>query len=228
MSPARRSVAGVVLIVMLATLAQRWTTARATDAEPAEITVKTGEWFYDPGELKLSPSSAVTVTLRHGGSEMTPHDIVFELDDGRRVASARITGGESDSVGFMTPAMSGSYVFYCSVDDHRSRGMEGRLVIDAAADDTPSPGTTATEDVPTATATMTAPPTHTLSTEDLVAYLPRVLRDPSPIPTASPTASNTPAPSLTPAPSTLTARPPATATNTPARPTTFPGPYPAP
>lgn len=135
----------------------------------AVFTVKTGEWYYDPKELKVAPSAAVSLTLVHEGSAQIPHDIYFVLEDGRVAATAKIRGGEMDRLAFVAPAVAGEYVFYCSVGNHRSRGMEGKLIVTGGGGATPEPGQTPTaapSDPPTRqpepTATGTGPqPTGT-------------------------------------------------------------------
>ena len=67
------------------------------------------------------------------------------MENGRVAASQRIKGGETDVLGFAAPAEPGEYVFYCSVGNHRSRGMEGKLIVTGAGTVVvPSPGITAT------------------------------------------------------------------------------------
>lgn len=79
---------------------------------PVVMTIKTGEWFYEPKEVSVASSSALSLTLEHVGSASIPHDIVFELADGQKVASKRITGGQQDALAFTAPAQAGEYVFY--------------------------------------------------------------------------------------------------------------------
>jgi plastocyanin len=106
--------------------------------EAAPVTVKTGEWFYDPKELTAATAETMTLTLEHVGSPNIPHDIFFELDGGRTVGSERIQGGATTSLSFMTPSEPGEYVFYCSVGNHRSRGMEGKLIVGGVVEPTMS------------------------------------------------------------------------------------------
>ncbi len=122
------------------------------------LTVKTGEWYYDPKEITVAPATAVSLTLVHEGSASIPHDIVFELGGELKAASARIRGGETDKLGFTAPLAPGEYVFYCSVGNHRSRGMEGKLIVTGPGGATPEPGLTPTAPPPT-----TVPPEPTAS-----------------------------------------------------------------
>ena len=150
---------------------------------PVMLTVKTGEWFYDPKEIAVAASAVVSLTLEHVGSTSIPHDIVFELADGTKAASKRIRGGEKDVLGFTAPAAAGSYVFFCSVGNHRSRGMEGTLII------TGDGGTVLPSPVVTDEGTRLPPsgktPTITVSLRAL--YMPRAAQSLYQQPTITPT-----------------------------------------
>ena len=194
-----------------------------TGQGPTQLSVKTGEWFYEPKEFNVAASSTVSLTLEHVGSPTIPHDIVFELAGAQKVSSRRILGGETDVFGFEAPTEPGEYIFYCSVGNHRARGMEGKLVVTGPGSVDPSPmmtdvgtgtptvETTATENLPSAvTPTVTATPRP--------AYMPMVFRDPTATatptvtlsPTATPTNTSLPTSTITATavPPTNTSRPP--------------------
>lgn len=162
---------------------------------PVVLTVKTGEWFYEPKEISVASSSAVSLTLEHVGSVTIPHDIVFELADGQKAASKRIMGGQTDVLGFTAPAQAGEYVFYCSVGNHRARGMEGKLIVAASGSAEPSPMMTDVgTPTPEATATSVPLPTASSTPKPRPAFMPLVFRDPTATRTPTPTPSNTPVP----------------------------------
>ncbi|MBK8540997.1 MAG: hypothetical protein IPL60_13500 [Ardenticatenia bacterium] len=150
---------------------------------------------HEPKEISVNSSSPVSLTLEHVGSVTIPHDIVFELADGKKSASKRIMGGQTDVLGFTAPAQAGEYVFYCSVGNHRSRGMEGKLIVAESGSAGPSPMMT---DVGTLTpeATATRAAAHGLQATPMPrpAFMPLVFRDPTATRTATPTPSNTPVP----------------------------------
>ncbi|MCE7939798.1 MAG: ScyD/ScyE family protein, partial [Chloroflexi bacterium CFX6] len=81
--------------------------------------------------LSAEVDEDLTVNLKNVGA--APHDIVFELDGGRVERTAVIRGGENASVTFQTPLTPGEYVYYCSVGNHRARGMEGKLTVTASS-----------------------------------------------------------------------------------------------
>ncbi len=140
------------------------------------LLVKTGEWYYEPKEIGVESSTVVSLTLQHEGSATIPHDIVFELDGGRKAASNKIRGGETDALGFVAPAEPGEYVFYCSVGNHRSRGMEGKLVVTGPGGVVPTPAATSTTMGPEPTATP-LPPTEPPGTDRWSINLPMLFKE---------------------------------------------------
>lgn len=89
-----------------------------------EITVSGDEYSFSPNSLALTAGEQVKVTFKNTGN--LPHNFVItELG----VSTKTIPGGQEDSVTF-TVDKSGTYAFFCSVGDHRQRGMEGELRAD--------------------------------------------------------------------------------------------------
>jgi hypothetical protein len=78
--------------------------------------------------FSIEVGSDTVIELSNAGN--APHDITFELDDGRVVASPVIRGGETATLEFVAPTQPGQYVFYCSVGEHRARGMVGELTVE--------------------------------------------------------------------------------------------------
>ena len=175
----------VGLVGMLAVTAGH---AASRTLAASSFEVKTGEWYYDPKEISVAASSMVSITLQHVGSASIPHDIKFELGNGRVAASKRINGGGTDVLGFAAPAEPGEYVFYCSVGNHRSRGMEGKLVVTGSGTVVvPSPGSTETAEptsgIPTTVTPSPRPselpssPTPGAKPTRWWTYLPQLLRN---------------------------------------------------
>lgn len=114
---------------MIAAGAALIATGIATQAAPSAktIDVDASDYKFAPGAMEAETSESITINLKNVGARR--HDIVFELDNGRREATTQINGGQSASVTFLAPAATGEYVFYCSVGQHRALGMEGKLTI---------------------------------------------------------------------------------------------------
>jgi hypothetical protein len=116
---------------------------------------------FDKDEFWALPSEPVTVTFANG-DPFASHNIVFELDAGRQVASKVIGLGLSDKLTFVAPAILGDYPYYSSADDDRANGMTGTLHVGVQPSATPPP-TTPVPGSPTSsrTPTVTRTPTGT-------------------------------------------------------------------
>jgi plastocyanin len=91
----------------------------------AAVSVTAVEFAFQPSTLTVSPGR-VTFTLRNGGQ--FPHNITIEgIGD---VIPENVMGGQTAS-GAVTLAP-GTYTFWCPVDAHRDRGMEGTLIVAGA------------------------------------------------------------------------------------------------
>ncbi len=86
-----------------------------------------------PANPTLSPATldgeaGATVTLDFTNNDQNPlvgHNWVLEGVEG--AATDTVQPGESTDVTFQLPLEPGDYTFYCSIGDHRDRGMEGVL-----------------------------------------------------------------------------------------------------
>lgn len=109
----------------------------STPAAPAPVTLSvatSGTYPVDPGfaPATLSAPSGAAVTVEFENADQNPvtmHDWVLEGVDGAAVGA--IGGGETASATFTAPAP-GEYAYFCSIGDHRARGMEGTLTVTAA------------------------------------------------------------------------------------------------
>ncbi|MGQ0536844.1 MAG: cupredoxin domain-containing protein [Methanobacteriota archaeon] len=104
------------------------TTANETTENVTLEIVATGvfplESTYDRDYLE-APAGAL-VTLGFWNQDPYPfvvHTWVLEGVDGAE--TEELEPGDSTSIVFYAPATPGDYAFYCRVDDHRERGMEG-------------------------------------------------------------------------------------------------------
>jgi plastocyanin len=95
-----------------------------SEAEVKDIIVEGSEFSYNPSSISLKAGEGVRLTFNNVGT--VPHNLVI---DELGVTTKTIDPGESDTVEF-TATDSGSYTFYCSVDSHRARGMEGELMVE--------------------------------------------------------------------------------------------------
>jgi plastocyanin len=86
---------------------------------------------YDPADLQVPAGAVVTVTFNNEDpNPVVSHNWVVEGIAG--AASDNIGSGETVTFDFTAPLQAGEYAFYCSIGDHRDRGMEGMLSVTVA------------------------------------------------------------------------------------------------
>lgn len=102
--------------------------ADSTAAGGSTVELAAHDYRFDPVELTTSPGEEMRVELVNKGEQ--PHSIEFHLEgEAEAELSSRVAAGETGSLTFTAPEKPGRYVYYCPVADHRSRGMEGTLVV---------------------------------------------------------------------------------------------------
>jgi plastocyanin len=95
-----------------------------SETEVKDITVEGSEFSYSPSSINLMAGEPVRLTFNNIGT--VAHNLVI---DELGVTTKTVTPGESDTVEF-TPDKSGTFTFYCSIDSHRARGMEGEVMVE--------------------------------------------------------------------------------------------------
>lgn len=109
-------------------------TANLTKTLPPAVSLKvstSGVYPINPGfeqkTLEATEGANVTVDFTNADpNPVTMHDWVVEGVTG--AATEQVGSGESSTVSFLAPK-AGEYKYYCSVGDHRARGMEGTLTV---------------------------------------------------------------------------------------------------
>jgi plastocyanin len=107
------------------------------------LTVHAGEWWFDPAVIALPLGEPVRIELVNDGEVL--HDLKIDDLDAEDVASEGtgplsaaegelFVGAESGEAGTLvfTPREAGTFAFYCTIQPHRSLGMEGTLVVEPA------------------------------------------------------------------------------------------------
>jgi plastocyanin len=87
-----------------------------------EIAVSASSFAFDPDEIEVTVSEDVAIVLT---STDILHDFTIDDLDAHVAAAA----GET-ATGGLRADEPGSYTFYCTVQGHRSAGMEGTLVVE--------------------------------------------------------------------------------------------------
>jgi len=99
------------------------TPTTATTGNVVEATVSGSEFKFAPNAISAKKGDTVRVLFKNTGSMF--HDFVI---DEFGVATSQLSEGEEEEVEFVA-SKSGSFEFYCSVDDHRAKGMKGTLLV---------------------------------------------------------------------------------------------------
>ncbi len=89
-----------------------------------EITVEGSEFSFKPKGIELAKGDRVKLTFKNVGRQS--HNFVI---DELEIETKTIPGGSSDTIEFVAEE-SGTFEFYCSVDNHKSFGMKGEMGVE--------------------------------------------------------------------------------------------------
>lgn len=108
------------------------TPAAGSVAESTDSSITTGvkefsltgsSFKFEPAEVKVNKGDTVKITFVNAGGF---HDFNIE---GYDVKTKQGNGPSEETVTFVA-GKAGEFPFYCSVGQHRSKGMEGKLVVE--------------------------------------------------------------------------------------------------
>ena len=87
------------------------------------ISVEGGGFYFKPNEIRVKAGEKVKIVFTNAGGN---HDFVI---DELGVRTKLTQSGETAEVEFVADT-AGEFEFYCSVMDHRTRGMVGTLIVE--------------------------------------------------------------------------------------------------
>lgn len=94
------------------------------DEEVQEIQVEGKEFSFTPSSLSVEAEKKVRIVFKNMGK--FPHNFsIKELN----LKTKTISPGQTDTLEF-TPEEAGTLTFYCSVGNHQSQGMEGKITVE--------------------------------------------------------------------------------------------------
>ncbi|KKR49865.1 MAG: hypothetical protein UT84_C0018G0021 [Candidatus Curtissbacteria bacterium GW2011_GWA1_40_16] len=95
----------------------------AGDSMAREVVVDGSNFKFVPSSFTVAPGERIKLTFKDSDGF---HNLVFE---NLGVGVNAISAGAQESTEFTAPTAAGSYKFYCSVDGHREKGMEGVMIV---------------------------------------------------------------------------------------------------
>ncbi len=99
-------------------------TSSADQVTVNELIVEVSDFKLIPAKISLKKGEKVKIILKNNGK--LPHNLtITELG----VATKTISGGQEDSLEFI-PAKDGQFSMFCSVGNHRQKGVEGNVVVE--------------------------------------------------------------------------------------------------
>jgi uncharacterized cupredoxin-like copper-binding protein len=99
-----------------------------TNGVAGSVELTATDFKFDPSTVELAKAGEMTFTLVNDGQ--TTHALEIE-GQGIEEESDEIDGGATTEL--TVDLKPGEYEFYCPVDGHREKGMEGTLVVGGAA-----------------------------------------------------------------------------------------------
>ncbi len=112
----------LVLFAVAPAFAQEVVDVTDSNAAVKEIVVENDGLSFVPNEIRVNQGDRIRLTFRNTGGF---HDWVIDEFD---AATNQITAGNSETVEFVAD-QAGEFEFYCSVGNHRARGMFGAFVV---------------------------------------------------------------------------------------------------
>jgi len=94
----------------------------STSGPIKEFTVQGGNYYFNPGQITVNKGDRVKITFQNNDGF---HNLTV---DGFNVATPAIGAGQNASVEF-TADKAGSFQYYCNIDGHRDKGMNGTLTV---------------------------------------------------------------------------------------------------
>lgn len=85
-----------------------------------ELSMKSGNFFFEPKQLKVKMGSPVTIHLTNSGFH------TFTIDE---LGVNQTFSGATATVTF-TPSKKGTFEFYCAIGSHRVMGMKGSITVE--------------------------------------------------------------------------------------------------
>lgn len=98
-------------------------TPEAASGNVVEMVVEGSNFKFSPATIKVKKGDTVRLTFKSTGGI---HDLVI---DEFEVRTSQLGDGEEEEMEFVA-GKTGTFEYYCSVANHKSMGMTGKLVVE--------------------------------------------------------------------------------------------------
>jgi plastocyanin len=115
-----------VALLVLSGCGEKRATGTGGGSSPATVAISESEFKLTPASVKVPKAGPVTIQVKNAGG--TAHALALQTASGV-VTSPTLAPGKSASV--KADLKAGTYTMYCPIDGHRSKGMEGKVVVGA-------------------------------------------------------------------------------------------------
>lgn len=115
-------VVSLLLVVAGPVFSQEVVDLTDSEAEVKEIVIENDGLTFVTEEIRVNEGDRIRLTFRNTGGF---HDWVIDEFD---AATQQIPAGQEDTIEFVAD-QAGEFEFYCSVGNHRARGMFGSFVV---------------------------------------------------------------------------------------------------
>lgn len=88
-----------------------------------EFTVEGNEFSFLPASLTVKEGEKIKLVFKNTG--MAPHNFMIN----GLSSTNTISGGQEDTVTFIA-SKKGTFEYYCSVGEHKEKGMVGKLIVE--------------------------------------------------------------------------------------------------
>jgi plastocyanin len=106
------------------TVVSKTPTQSPTDLSAEKVfTVKGTSFAFNPNQLTVKKGEKVKIIFEDDGGF---HDLVV---DGYNIQTQKVTTGNTSEVEFVADK-AGTFAYYCSVANHREKGMQGTLTVE--------------------------------------------------------------------------------------------------
>jgi plastocyanin len=101
--------------------------AGADSGRARTIEVVAYDFEFSPAQIVVQPGQKVRLVVLNRGNRR--HGFQLDLPSGNTRLDRDLSNGDTQTITFTAPDKPGAYTFFCPLDDNRTRGMAGKLIV---------------------------------------------------------------------------------------------------